>query len=276
MTAVEITSLSLTAVGLAFAAGLVSFASPCVLPLLPVYLSFISGVGVGDLGARRRRLLLPSLRRDEGFFARALRLGRARVPEWLARRRADAILEIGAFTLGDLRLEGLTAHARWDAANLEITELGARFGAGVISGRLLANLRRAAPAYRLSARFRAVNWMGGQWDGRTRLETSGVGPDLLRNLRLEGAFDGRSVSLAGDTEIKSVSGSYVLTLPDGLPRFRFSNLQARVGEDLFEGQGSTGEDGRLYFELSDGQKQMRVSGTLSPFQLELAAARNPG
>ena len=52
MTAVEITTLSLTAIGLAFAAGLLSFVSPCVLPLLPVYLSFISGVGVEDLGGQ--------------------------------------------------------------------------------------------------------------------------------------------------------------------------------------------------------------------------------
>lgn len=68
MTAVEISSLSLTAIGLAFAAGLVSFVSPCVLPLLPVYLSFISGVGVEDLGREhRRRLLLTSLLFVAGF-----------------------------------------------------------------------------------------------------------------------------------------------------------------------------------------------------------------
>jgi len=67
MTAVEITSLSLTAIGLAFAAGLLSFVSPCVLPLLPVYLSFISGVGVEELGGQRRRLLWTSLLFVAGF-----------------------------------------------------------------------------------------------------------------------------------------------------------------------------------------------------------------
>src|SRR5919198_2681506 len=41
----------------AFAAGLVSFASPCVLPLIPGYLSFVSGVGFDELGARPRRVL---------------------------------------------------------------------------------------------------------------------------------------------------------------------------------------------------------------------------
>lgn len=35
---------------LAFAAGLVSFASPCVLPLVPGYLSFVSGTQAGSIG----------------------------------------------------------------------------------------------------------------------------------------------------------------------------------------------------------------------------------
>lgn len=41
----------------AFAAGVVSFVSPCVLPLIPGYLSFVSGVGFGELGARPRRVV---------------------------------------------------------------------------------------------------------------------------------------------------------------------------------------------------------------------------
>jgi cytochrome c-type biogenesis protein len=41
----------------AFAAGVVSFASPCVLPLIPGYLSFVSGVGFDELGARPRRVV---------------------------------------------------------------------------------------------------------------------------------------------------------------------------------------------------------------------------
>src|SRR5438067_1385109 len=38
---------------LAFAAGLVSFASPCVLPLVPGYLAFVTGQAPGEAGARR-------------------------------------------------------------------------------------------------------------------------------------------------------------------------------------------------------------------------------
>ncbi len=48
----------LLAVPVAAVAGLVSFFSPCVLPLLPGYLSYVSGVAAQDLeSARRGRLL---------------------------------------------------------------------------------------------------------------------------------------------------------------------------------------------------------------------------
>ncbi|MFC3994555.1 cytochrome c biogenesis CcdA family protein [Nocardiopsis sediminis] len=44
----------LLAVPLAFAAGLVSFLSPCVLPLVPGYLSYVTGMSGADYAARRR------------------------------------------------------------------------------------------------------------------------------------------------------------------------------------------------------------------------------
>jgi cytochrome c-type biogenesis protein len=46
----------------AVAAGAVSFLSPCVLPLVPGYLSTVAGVAPADLRrARKRRILVPSL-----------------------------------------------------------------------------------------------------------------------------------------------------------------------------------------------------------------------
>ena len=50
--------------GVAFAAGILSFISPCVLPLVPAYLTYITGVSAEDLGqqgrAGRVRDVLPS------------------------------------------------------------------------------------------------------------------------------------------------------------------------------------------------------------------------
>ena len=44
----------LLAVPVALLAGLVSFFSPCVLPLVPGYLSYVTGVSGADLGEARR------------------------------------------------------------------------------------------------------------------------------------------------------------------------------------------------------------------------------
>lgn len=59
----------------AFAAGFVSFSSPCVLPLIPGYLSFVSGVGFDELGARTRRVTVTTAAFVLGFTAMFVLLG---------------------------------------------------------------------------------------------------------------------------------------------------------------------------------------------------------
>ena len=64
----------------AFSAGLFSFLSPCVLPLFPSYVSFITGMSVSDLtadlsGAARRRVLLHALAFVLGFSVVFVALG---------------------------------------------------------------------------------------------------------------------------------------------------------------------------------------------------------
>jgi cytochrome c-type biogenesis protein len=51
----------------AFTAGFLSFASPCVLALVPGYLSFISGVSFDQLGARSRDVMGPTAAFVGGF-----------------------------------------------------------------------------------------------------------------------------------------------------------------------------------------------------------------
>ncbi|MBA2537567.1 MAG: cytochrome c biogenesis protein CcdA [Actinobacteria bacterium] len=60
---------------IAFAAGVVSFTSPCVFPLVPGYLSFVSGVGFGELGARPRRVVASTAAFVVGFTAMFVAFG---------------------------------------------------------------------------------------------------------------------------------------------------------------------------------------------------------
>jgi cytochrome c-type biogenesis protein len=59
----------------AFAAGFLSFSSPCVLPLVPGYLSFVYGVGFDELGARPRRVAVMTGAFVTGFSAMFVALG---------------------------------------------------------------------------------------------------------------------------------------------------------------------------------------------------------
>lgn len=60
----------------AVAAGAVSFLSPCVLPLVPGYLSTVAGVAPSELrGTRKRRVLVPSLLFVASFSAIFVVLG---------------------------------------------------------------------------------------------------------------------------------------------------------------------------------------------------------
>jgi cytochrome c-type biogenesis protein len=59
--------ISALSYAVAFAAGVISIGSPCVLALVPGYLSFISGVSFDQLGARTRDVLVPTVAFVVGF-----------------------------------------------------------------------------------------------------------------------------------------------------------------------------------------------------------------
>jgi cytochrome c-type biogenesis protein len=92
----SVIELGPTGLVVAFAAGVVAFTSPCVLPLVPGYLSFVSGVGFDELGSRPGTVTRATAAFVAGFTAMFVALGAGAA--WfgnalLANRRA---LEIAA------------------------------------------------------------------------------------------------------------------------------------------------------------------------------------
>ena len=88
-------------VPVAFIAGLVSFLSPCVLPLVPGYLSVITGVSPNELGNEDwRRILVPSLLFIASFSAIFILLGLAATQVGSSlRENQDTLSNIGAVLL---------------------------------------------------------------------------------------------------------------------------------------------------------------------------------
>jgi len=52
---------------IAFGAGLISFLSPCVLPLIPGYISYISGESLGGIVKKQKKILLKTILFSLGF-----------------------------------------------------------------------------------------------------------------------------------------------------------------------------------------------------------------
>jgi|TARA_B100001741_G_scaffold294516_1_gene276906 cytochrome c-type biogenesis protein len=52
---------------IAFGAGLISFLSPCVLPLIPGYISYISGESLGDIVEKQKKIILKTILFTVGF-----------------------------------------------------------------------------------------------------------------------------------------------------------------------------------------------------------------
>lgn len=128
----------------AFAAGLLSFLSPCVLPLVPSYIGFLTGMTLPEMSGRRRTALVHALLFVGGFSlifillgASATALGRALnyYQVWLQRIGGGLIILFGLLCLGVFRVGALTQERRLHlehkpAGYLGSALAGIAFGAG--------------------------------------------------------------------------------------------------------------------------------------------------
>lgn len=131
---------------IAFGAGVFSFLSPCVLPLVPSYLSFVTGMSLEDLqnGVDRRATLHHSLLFVGGFAGVFLLLGASAsflgqflrlYEEWISRLGGLLIILFGLHLAGAMRLTPLMRERRIHlrdkpAGYLGTLGVGAVFGAG--------------------------------------------------------------------------------------------------------------------------------------------------
>src|SRR5215470_2041110 len=122
----------------AFLAGLVSFLSPCVLPLVPGYVSLISGVGVEEHKTQEasllRKVMLNSLAFVVGFSIVFVTLGAistgigqfaAQYKSVLARVAGVLIVVFGLHLTGILRIKALYADKRLHSVKGGSTPWGA-------------------------------------------------------------------------------------------------------------------------------------------------------
>ena len=129
---------------LAFSAGLLSFLSPCVLPLIPSYVTFITGLGLDDVARARRTALVHGLLFVLGFTliflalgATATLLGRLLFSQrvWITRAGGVLLIVFGLYMAGLLRIGALDRERRLHLSDKPLGYLGTvlvgvAFGAG--------------------------------------------------------------------------------------------------------------------------------------------------
>lgn len=115
-----------TELAAAFGAGLITFLSPCVLPLIPGYLAFMTGMSASELADDRRRVssvLVPALLFVLGFSVVFVALGASAsaigsflsANKQLLERVAGAlVLLLGFFMLGIVKVPWLYGEARFE------------------------------------------------------------------------------------------------------------------------------------------------------------------
>jgi cytochrome c-type biogenesis protein len=130
--------------GIAFTAGLLSFLSPCVLPLIPSYVTFVTGMSLDDVQRSRRAVLTHALLFTAGFTltflalgATATMMGRVLLAyrDWVSRIGGALIIVFGLYMLGvfNIRLFGQEKRvhlARKPVGYLGTALVGVAFGAG--------------------------------------------------------------------------------------------------------------------------------------------------
>jgi len=130
----------LPAMLVALVAGLISFLSPCVLPIVPPYLAYMSGVSLADLNSGRvgrGRAILPALFFVLGLSTVFLFLGFAasaagtlllQYQGWFNTIAGIVVMGFGAHFIGVYRIGFLDREARMDAGDRG----GSAFGAYVL------------------------------------------------------------------------------------------------------------------------------------------------
>ena len=129
---------------LAFLAGVLSFLSPCVLPLIPSYVSFITGLSLEDAGQRRWVALGHTLMFVSGFTIIFLLLGASATAlgtllnyhrVWIERIGGALIIVFGLYLLGVFQWGLLARERRFTLQDKPVGYLGSAlvglaFGAG--------------------------------------------------------------------------------------------------------------------------------------------------
>ena len=123
-------------IAISFSAGLLSFLSPCVLPLIPSYITFVTGLTLEDVQRSRRIALVHSLLFVLGFTLIFLALGATATTvgrmlgynrDWVGRIGGVLVIVLGLYLLGAFNFALFARERRVHIATKPLGYLGTVF-----------------------------------------------------------------------------------------------------------------------------------------------------
>lgn len=204
---------------LAFAAGMLGFASPCIVPLIPGYVSFVSGLSLSEMDPEERRrhlgrMWLSTLLFVLGFSAVFTAMGASATVagnfilsnrQWLSRVGGAVVIVLGLSVLGVLRIPALYRERRFHVGRGGAFPVGMAFAFAwtpCVGPVLAAILTLAATAARAS-------------DGALLLFSYSLGlgvPFLVAAGLLSTAFDALGWFRRHGRAIEAVSGAFLVVM----------------------------------------------------------------
>jgi cytochrome c-type biogenesis protein len=120
-------------IAISFTAGMLSFLSPCVLPLIPSYVTYITGMGLDDVQRQRRSALVHALLFITGFTIVFMALGATATTlgrllgynrEWIGRIGGVLVILLGLYLLGLFNAGFLARERRFHLGDKPVGYLG--------------------------------------------------------------------------------------------------------------------------------------------------------
>lgn len=206
-------------------------------------------------------VLTPALRRA-GILTYAFNFGRVPAPDWLRNMHAEGSVQAASLVLAGVQIADLRTDLIWDGTDVSLTGLTGRMADAPFTGWSVIHLAGRQPRYELTGSLSEFAWQGGTLIATGALTTSGMGADLLTNLRAEGAFSGRKLEIATLNPWDSVEGRFDFAFAGATPRLRLSALTIQSAGTKWTGGAETQDSGQMVLKVADGLRHMEASGAL--------------
>jgi hypothetical protein len=196
------------------------------------------------------------------ILAYAFNFGRVPEPGWLHNMHAEGSIEAGLLAFAGTRVAGMKTNLVWDGTDVNLTGLTGRLADGTFAGDATIHLAGRQPRYEMNGTLLGLPWQGGTLTATGALTTSGMGVDLLSNLKAEGTFTGRKLEIAPLNPWDSVEGRFDFAVARTTPKLRLSMLNIQSAGTRWTGAGETLDSGQIVVKVADGARHMEASGAL--------------